>query len=266
MTVSPADPQLVLDSIISELGTLGPDLLGLYVHGSLVSGDFAAARSDLDLLAVLADDPDEALLGRLGRAHSRIDADHPSWVGRIEVEYVGVDTLVQAAADVGHLGRHDIARISPGEALHLLPASSHRLLTWSSVRVQGRPLIGPAPVDLLPALDPCAVRRAVLEHVRDWPTWVREMHLPGGQSYAVLTVCRALRLFAAGEQVSKRQAADWAIDAVREWDELITWARDWWYAAGSDGEASRLPDVTAFVNEMCARILAGEAHPAVRGS
>lgn len=260
MTDPPADPHVALAAIASELGaTLGPELLALYVHGSLVSGDFDPARSDLDLLAVLADEPDDAMLVSLGTAHSRIDAAHPPWVGRIEVEYVGADTLAQAAADVGPLGKHDIARISPGEPLHLLPASSHRLLTWSSVRANGRPLLGPAPADLLPAVDSCEVRRAVLDHVRDWPGWVREMHRPGGQAYAVLTVCRALRLLTTGEQVSKRRAAAWAVSAVPERAELITWARNWWYAAGSDDEPSRLPEVAAFVDETCAQILADEA-------
>jgi hypothetical protein len=29
--------------------------------------------------------------------------------------------------------------------------------------------------------------------------------------------------------------------------ELIVWARDWWYAGGSDGEKSRHGEVTRFV-------------------
>jgi predicted nucleotidyltransferase len=43
---------------VSAVGGAGRPLLALYVSGSLVTGDFATDRSDLDLLSVLADDPD----------------------------------------------------------------------------------------------------------------------------------------------------------------------------------------------------------------
>ncbi len=48
-------------------------LLGMYLHGSLVTGDFAADRSDLDLLAVLDIDPHENLLAVLASLHADLD-------------------------------------------------------------------------------------------------------------------------------------------------------------------------------------------------
>ncbi|MFI5852006.1 hypothetical protein ACIA7R_29995 [Micromonospora chalcea] len=69
----------------------GNRLLGLYLHGSLVAGDFAVNRSDLDLLAVLVDDPDEKLLDVLAELQSDLDRRHPQWAGRIEVDYVSLD-------------------------------------------------------------------------------------------------------------------------------------------------------------------------------
>jgi len=71
MDTTPAD---VLHRLTDEIvTTLSDDLLGLYAYGSLVTGDFAAERSDLDLLAVLRADPttgvsDDAAGRRLGRA------------------------------------------------------------------------------------------------------------------------------------------------------------------------------------------------------
>jgi nucleotidyltransferase-like protein len=63
---------------------LGGRLLGLYVHGSYVAGDFDLDRSDLDLLAVLVADPDEELLGVLAGLHEGLDRRHPAWAGRID--------------------------------------------------------------------------------------------------------------------------------------------------------------------------------------
>ncbi len=259
-STSPTPVELVLSTIASELSrTLGAELLGLYVHGSWVVGDFAPHRSDLDLLAVLACEPDESLLAGLADAHLHVESAHAAWKARVEVEYVALETIREFAAAPREAHVAAIARISPGEPLHLLPASLHRLLTWATVRDTGRPLAGPPAADLLPVIDADDARAAALEHVRDWPTWVQTMTMPGGQAYAVLSLCRALCLFTEGRQVSKRVAADHAAAELPEWAPLISWARCWWYAGGRDDESTRRAESTRFVHDVSARILAGEA-------
>jgi hypothetical protein len=223
-------------------------LLGLYVHGSLVAGDFAPGRSDLDLLAVLTADPGDRLLEVLAGLHERLDRKHPEWAGRIEVEYVSVDAL---AGPDGHL----IARVSPGETLHLLPATTHRRVTWGSVHDSGRRLFGPPPSELLPAVEPEVVTAALLDHVRDWPAWVERMTAPGAQAYAVLTMCRAVQRLRHGRQLSKRQAADRTAETDPEWAALVGWARDWWYDRGVDTDPGRFAEVRAFVTGSSATIL-----------
>ncbi|WFE36182.1 aminoglycoside adenylyltransferase domain-containing protein [Micromonospora sp. WMMD975] len=250
------------EPVLTDLRTawaheLSDRLAGLYLHGSLVGGDFAPGRSDLDLLAVLDRDPDEPLLGVLAVLHADLDRRHPEWAGRIEVEYVSVAAVRDAAR--GQADRqHVIARVSPGELLHLLPATSHRVVTWSSVREHGRTLLGPAADALLPEIDPGRVRAALLDHVRDWPDWVVEMTGVGAQSYAVLTLCRAYQRLRCGRQLSKRQAAEPTAAAFPHWAGLIGWARDWWYESGLDSDPGRAGDVPAFVREVSAAVLAGE--------
>ncbi|MEH1029139.1 aminoglycoside adenylyltransferase domain-containing protein [Micromonospora profundi] len=253
-----ASPEMVLADLRDAWSaSLSRTLLGLYLHGSLVAGDFAPDRSDLDLLAVLDSDPDETLLAVLAGLHADLGRRHPQWAGRIEVEYVSLGATRDAA-----LGRasqtHAIARISPGESLHLLPATIHRVVTWSAVRDHGRVLVGPSAVALLPAVAPDLVRSALLAHVRDWPIWVTRMTTPGAQSYAVLTLCRALHRLQNGRQLSKRRAADRTIAALPQWDGLITWARDWWYDGGKDTDTGRADDIHTFVHEISSTILASE--------
>lgn len=132
-------------------------------------------------------------------------------------------------------------------------------MTWSTVHDSGRCLLGPPAGTLLPAFDAGLVRSALLDHVRDWPTWVTWMTTPGAQSYAVLTMCRALQRLRYGRQLSKRQAADQTIGVCPEWADLITWARDWWYAHGSDTDTGRTEDVRKFVVELSAVVLDSEA-------
>jgi hypothetical protein len=53
-------PESVLARLRDEVaGALGPDLIALCVYGSWLEGDFAPGRSDLDLLAVVSNDPDQ---------------------------------------------------------------------------------------------------------------------------------------------------------------------------------------------------------------
>jgi Domain of unknown function (DUF4111) len=252
-------PDVLADAATALGDALGAALLGLYAHGSWVAGDFAPDRSDLDLLAALSHQPDEAMLAVLAEVHEGLDARHPAWRGRLEVEYVGLGTVTAFAAGGTDPGGHRIARVSPGEALHLLPATTHRLLTWAGVRSGGQAWTGPPPAVLLPAVDPLVVRAAVFDHVRDWPTWVEAMRSPGGQSYAVLTLCRARHLIVEGHQVSKRLAAERARAAWPEWEGLVVWARDWWYAGGADDETARDDEVRSFVDDVTVRILASGA-------
>ncbi len=253
-----ASPDMVLSDLREAWReALADRLLGLYLHGSLVAGDFDLGRSDLDLLAVLAGDPDEKLLDVLAGLHADLDRRHPQWAGRIEVEYVSLDA-VRAVGGRDHL----IARISPGESLHLLPATTHRVVTWVAVRDHGRTLLGPPAGEVLPAVDPGLVRAALLGHVRDWPAWVLEMTPPGAQSYAVLTLCRAFQRLRNGRQLSKRQAAEQTAAALPGWADLIVWARDWWYDSGHDTDPGRFDEVRAFVNEVSADILAAEQRKA----
>ncbi|GAA3752536.1 aminoglycoside adenylyltransferase domain-containing protein [Micromonospora maritima] len=262
-----SSPEAVLSDLRVAWGAgLGAHLPGLYLHGSLVAGDFAPDRSDLDLLAVLDRDPDRDLLAVLAGLHRDLDRRHPGWTGRIEVEYVSRDAVHDAAR--GRTDRaHVIARVSPGEALHLLPATVHRLVTWSTVHDQGRSLLGPPAAELLPAVDPDRVRAALLDHVRDWPDWVTGMTSPGGQSYAVLTLCRAFQRLRHGRQMSKRRAAERSAVDLPRWAGLVTWARDWWYEHGSDTDPGRPDEVVAFVREISAVVLAAErgTRPATGG-
>lgn len=232
-------------------GGLGDDLEGLYVHGSFVAGDFDAARSDLDLLAVLRDPPTATTLDVLRRLHDRIAVEHPDWADRIEVDYIPAATLRTLADRPGPM-----IRISPGEPLHLFQASRHYLFDVASARI-GRALRGPSPTAVLPPVDPATLRAVVREHAASWPAWVQDSRgRVGAQAYAVLTLCRALHLVDRGEQTSKRRAGSWAQARLPASAELIGWASSWWYDGGTDTDAERFDEVDAFVRGVSAQIAA----------
>lgn len=130
-----------------------------------------------------------------------------------------------------------IARISPGEALHLLAPTRHRLLGWATTRESGHSLLGPEPQVLIPRIDPDRISATVREHLRSWPEWVRTMEFVGGQAYSVLTVARAWAYLSGHGQLSKRQAAGLAADQLPRWAGLLEWANAWWYETRQRGRA-----------------------------
>ena len=225
-------------------GIFGDDLIGLYLHGSLVTGDFNQDRSDLDLLAVLRADVDEKDLERLRTMHARLVEDYLPWHDRIEVEYVSA-----AALSTFRTQPRLMARISPGEPLHLLEATRHYLLNWYTAR-QGVALFGPPPQEVIPDISQAEFVAGVLEHARSWGEWVADMRHPGGQAYAVLTLCRALYTCTHGTQVSKKGAARAVKPLLPQWSGLIEWALSWWYEGGTQTEQDRLPEVMRFVEEV----------------
>lgn len=64
----------------------------------------------------------------------------------------------------GHSVHHDVARISPGEPLHLVDADSRRVLDWDAAS-RGRMLAGNG--NLLPDIPATTVRVVVSRHLRE---------------------------------------------------------------------------------------------------
>ena len=196
--VVPLEPRLLIERLSRDIdGVLRDDLRGLYVHGSWVLGDFDPRRSDVDLLAVLAADPTPGIVEALRALHEQLAADHPDWADRVEVEYLSAIALTSFRTDP-----HPMVRLSPGEPLHLVPATRHYLLNWSAARERGVVLRGPRPQDLIPEISVAEWADVVREHARQWPDWLSEMRAPGQQASAVLTLCRALFSIEQGCQVS----------------------------------------------------------------
>jgi predicted nucleotidyltransferase len=252
-----AEIEALLDRLTEEIRRNTNDsLIGLYVYGSLVAGDFDKNRSDIDLLAVLDSDFEDDTFGRLEGMHARLVEDHPAWVDRIEVAYVPAPSLWSFRTQTGQ-----IAVVSPGEPFHLKSAGKDWLLNWYMVRQVGVTLYGPPPHTLIPEFSRSEFVETAREHAGWWKGRVYEMSTPGAQSYAVLTMCRALYTNTHGTQASKKQAALWAKAHLPQWAPLIQQSLDWLSERGEDetGDQEHLQETVRFVHDVAGRITgAGE--------
>jgi hypothetical protein len=212
----------LLGSLLNRMRRiLGQNLVGLYLYGSLVTGDFDPEISDVDLLAVVSSDIDDAQFERLRTMHDDLEARNPAWKGRVEVQYVSTHALQTCKTESSQ-----IAAISPGEPFHLKEAGREWLINWYIVRERGRALYGMDPKMHIPPITKQEYLQVIREHARMWLEWAG----PGdqyAQSYAILTMCRALYATQHGEQVSKREAACWVQDQFPEWAWLTRKALAW---------------------------------------
>ncbi len=82
---------------------LGDGLVGLYLYGSMVTGDFDDHISDVDLLAVITAPLNEDEFRRLDAVHRSVEQHHPEWSDRIEIAYPSKEalaTLKQARSSI----------------------------------------------------------------------------------------------------------------------------------------------------------------------
>jgi predicted nucleotidyltransferase len=258
MQITPyADVNRMLELLQSRIGeALEASLVGLYLSGSLVTGDFDLDVSDIDLVAVTASALTEAELDRLETMHREIAIAEKTWDNRIEVIYVSVDAL-----KTFRVRPSKIAVTSPGEPFHTLDAGTDWLINWYVVREKSITLLGPSPETLIDSISKQELIEWVRDHVKGWREWIKKISHRNGQVYATLTMCRALCTVTTGDFRSKRQSALWVEHYLPEWapfikDALRSWREDW-YKEGLDPEVTR-PETERFVNVVIDQIVGTE--------
>lgn len=251
------DVNKLLDDLLRQIqSVLHGKLLGLYLYGSLASGDFDHDISDIDLLAAIDKDLSNQELSSLQKMHAVIETQYPKWKHRIEVAYLSATDLRDFKNK-----RSKIAVISPGEPLHIKDAGSDWLINWYSVQETGVVLFGPNQTTYIPNISKDEYRNANKQQASLWLTWINDydkLSAPGSLAYVVFTMCRILYGYTKGKQTSKKQAALWVIKEFPEWTALIKEATAWrkaqWDAVQSKDETAILR-VREFVNFVIGQIL-----------
>lgn len=253
-TSEPAVGSLLV-SIREAIATVtGSSLVGLYLFGSLAAGDFDAAVSDIDLLAVLADRPSQRLATRLNRMHADLAQANPAWDDRIEVIYISTQGLARCRTDPT-----TIAVISQGAPFQVVEAGPDWILNWYPARADGVRLLGPPIDSLIPPIPSAEYIEEVRRSLVRFTNRIPDDAPPGSQAYAILTICRGLYAIRFGERLSKRAAAAWARQEFPQWADLISRALGWrerqWEPNGQDGAAT-VAETRRFVTAMAELALA----------
>ena len=215
----------ILLILVEEIqNSLGEKLVGLYLYGSLATGDFDKDISDIDLLAVLKRDLNDFEFNNLQKMHLDFANKYRDWNNRIEVQYLSKKALKTFKTKDSHA-----AVISPGEKFHTKIIGKHWLINWYIVREKGITIFGPDPKTIIASISTKEFIDSNKEHVKNWANWDKDMKSKKAQSYAILTLCRALYADRFKEHTSKKTAAKWAIKNLPQWSGLINKALRWRY-------------------------------------
>ncbi|WP_329188745.1 nucleotidyltransferase domain-containing protein [Streptomyces sp. NBC_01428] len=188
----------LLDRFLRGLRVLDP--VAVWAHGSLAGGDYREGRSDLDLIAVLEEDPFRLPTARavLG-LHRRLRAAEPL-ARRLHCSYLTPATA--ADAERSHLTwAHDGPMRRP-----VTPVTRCELHTF------GRVLHGTPPAGLLPPVPPSELRAFVVRDQKEfWRPAVDKARLWRQDVWVdlgTITYARATATLRDGRLITKREALD----------------------------------------------------------
>jgi hypothetical protein len=206
--------------------TLGAQFLGMYLHGSLASGDFDPTSSDIDFVVVTAGALPGELIPALAALHARLTDSGMAWALKLEGTYFPQQVL-------RHYQPSDALFPSLNEGSFYMGGHGSDWVIQSHIlREHGIVLAGPAPRSWIDPVAPDDLRRAMRSLLRDW--WApmlddsARLQSDDYQAYAVLTMCRALYTLETGAIASKPVAARWTQAALGgQWAVLIGRALAW---------------------------------------
>lgn len=253
-----AYPQVndLLNHLLNHMqAILGDKLVGLYLYGSLVTGNYDDTISDVDLLAAIASDLTETEYNALDHMHQAVVAQRPQWDDRIEIAYLSTHALQTFKTESS-----EIAIISPGEPFNRKQAGIDWLMNWYVVRASGLTLYGPPSTTLIAPTSQAEYVQAVKDYLIASLEWLDHVYARPYQAYTILTMCRGLYTWTHGEPTSKIRAAAWAQQEMPQWASTIQNALAWRLAAASEKDvdhAATLAETRRFVHFVIDKILAG---------
>ena len=243
----------VLDQLTAGLQLiLREQLIGVYLYGSLITGDYLPSVSDIDLVVVLKEALNQARFEELQQLHQNVTRRRPEWEDRLELAYIAGSALKTFRKQTSVIGI-----ISPGEPFHLVSAGADWLISWHALRENGHALVGPPVQSLFAPIAAADYLRAVHEHINGYRALAAGATDRRFLSYIALTVARGHYTLQHGEPTSKIKAAAWAGERYPQWSTLLEIALALRADAGHEAPvtAELRIDVEAFVEFMLSEAL-----------
>jgi hypothetical protein len=213
---SPLEMRALIETLqgftASAMAALGGDLLGLYVCGSLIMGDFQPASSDIDFLAVTSQPLDKGDLPRVTGIHANLA--RKSFGDRLEGSYAAASRLRPWGIE------GDLLSVGPETQPTLGPSDYSADNMWA-LRNTGVALMGAPPESIMPDVDEGTLRTGLRQYlselrVRSLDTSVEDL------SSCLLNMARCMFGIESGRACTKQEAAVWLLAREPELEPGLT--------------------------------------------
>jgi hypothetical protein len=214
----PAQVSALLAELKTQLPhTLGRNLVGVYLYGSLTQRAFDVKRSDVDLIVVTRRDLSAAEFRRVDAWLKRARAAN-AWAARLQMSFLIRDEVLTMNAKACHYQFGELKR----------GGSDGNPIIWLNVLRSGVVLYGVRPERFVPEVTREILFAALVREVGYLRAEICEQaesvwrDVASYRAYAVLTLCRILYSHRHGTIVSKQRAAKWALGTLpARWHALI---------------------------------------------
>jgi predicted nucleotidyltransferase len=207
----------IVPAFVEDLrATLGPELVAVYVFGSIADDSFDPTLSDLDLMVVTASTVDRLPFEPFAGLIDRLSRREPDWADRLDIDFVGRDTLRTFREPGG-----PFMEISHEEPLALHRRAEDWLETWFLALDADWAIVGPPPTEVIA---PISIDEFLDVLVDDAERYVSVVDLDWHDeklAYRLLTVLRLRLSLELRRLCSKDEGASWASDRYPEWAALI---------------------------------------------
>ena len=253
--------KIFVDEIVAELGG---NLVGIYLVGSIASGDFDL-DSDVDFLVVTNTELTEASMKPLQDIQIRIHEIDCYPAKHLEGSYISISDL----NNWNIVGEKKLYYFDNGSTTYEESTHDNQWHVRWILRERGIALVGPKPETILKSVP----LNEMLNEIKTTMLQVMkffqdEINRPlsfwnsrFGQSFAVLTYCRMLHTLHTGTVQSKKVGAKWAKEFVDlKWVKLIDQAWNeregvlFGVKIGQRAEASSLYETLEFIKYTIAQI------------
>jgi hypothetical protein len=217
------DVNVILNLLLSNAEQiLGDKFVGMYLYGSLASGDFNPQTSDIDFLIVTTDPLPENKIAELEVMHHSIWNSGLKWALKLEGAYIPQE-------EIRRYSPNDLPRPTINEGkFYVGRFGSDWIIQRHIIRECGVALEGPDPRTMIDPVSPDDLRSAVIGILNEWwfpmperPDWLQN-HGCNYHGFAVITMCRALHALEHGTIISKPAALKWAQQKLgSHWQTLI---------------------------------------------
>ena len=201
---------------------LKDEFIGMYLYGSLSSGDFNPESSDIDFLVVTKDYLPGTIISQLETMHKETWATNVQRAGKLEGAYIPKELIRKYS-----LNGLPCPTVNEG-SFYLDTPGSDWIIQRHVVREYGVVIEGPDPKTLIDFVSAEDIRNSIMGVLREWwypmlenPAWLQD-HDDGYRSFAVITMCRVLHGLKHGTVTSKPKAVQWTRAKVdSKWHLLI---------------------------------------------